>query len=205
MRGLVVAVAVAGSGCSSSLLSPQQVQHRVALAEARTTEAYEAARAEFLTTHGLRSVPIEELRPYPIGPFVEPGPTAPTVLVASGIGLEPGERIVSVPGKDGSPAQVAFEYPSRCGCGGCDTSVRYELATGADGSVVVLRFVAVDHVVEKRRQRGACTSGCGVAQPPAPPLVTALPTSDAARVRVEKVRFDRYLVLYQCEVEHPAP
>ncbi len=55
-------------------------------------------------------------------------------------------------------------------------------------------LAAGEAVVGHVRQAGGCPYGCGMPMPPEPPVALALPTADAARVRVVDVPFDRYLV-----------
>ncbi len=188
------------AGCGGAL-SATEVQHRRDDATARTAAALQHSRDAYVAAHHLHLAPEEGLDAYP-RPYAPNAPGQPRVVVGSGAGLAFGEAIVEVATKDG--ARLAFAYPSRCGCSGCDTSLQYAVASAEDGSAVVLRLHAVDHVSHVR-QAGACPYGCGMPMPPEPPVALALPTADAARVHVVDVPFDRYVVEAKCDREVAVP
>ncbi|MGE5186856.1 MAG: hypothetical protein ACM31C_32610 [Acidobacteriota bacterium] len=176
------------AGCGGGL-SATEIQQRSDRADARATAALEHARDGYLAAHHLHLVAGDGQRT----------DGSEHAADATAAGVAPGEALVTL-----ADGRLAFRYPSRCGCSGCDTSIQYAVAAGDDGAAVVLRLRATDHVTELR-QEGSCTVGCGTPMPPEPPLALALPARDPAHVHVVEVRYDRDVVHVRCAKEIPAP
>ena len=177
-------IALALVGCAGGL-SATEIQQRRDATDARATAALEHARDDYLAAHHLRLVPGDALRA-----------TGTEKTIAT---LAPGESIIEL-----ADGRFAFSYPSRCGCGGCDTTIQYAIGAAGDDSATVLRLHAVDHTT-RLRQQGSCTVGCGTPMPPEPPVALALPVHDATHVHVDEVRYDRDVVTVTCDQEIPAP
>jgi hypothetical protein len=192
---IVLIVSVLLVACGGAL-SEMDVQRRREDSVTRTSASLQQSRDRYLAANRLQLVSSEELGPYRDS---DDPATSPRPVVTRGAGISSSETIVEVPAIANTPPRLAFRYPSPCG-GGCECDMRtqYALARSNDGSIVVLRLVGTDHV-SRVRQEGRCGHGCGMQMAPQPPILLALPTQDASRVRVADVPYDRYLVEVTCD------
>lgn len=195
------------AGCCSSAEVVRQVE---IAREAQNRSRQQAELQRYLTEHKLTLIDVPNVS-RPLFPPPEPetqkrGVEMRVVAQRPERGLGSSEWLMDRSPFADDPPGLAFQGAGCLSENSCRCSLHsmYKFATAPDGRVVILRLEPQIEV-ERVRECGECSVGCGQPSMPTPRAMFRLPVTDPARVEVVPVPFTYVDVSVSCSSPVPAP